>query len=308
MTGIILRLADLGTRYRAVYCDLWGCVHDGIAPFRDAVAALRAFRAGGGRVVLVTNSPRTSAGVVAQLDAMGMPRDGYDAVATSGDCARTAMLAGAVGSAVHHIGTPGKDDAFFAAGDGAGAEWTGADRTDAGRAGGAAPAIARVALEDATGIVVTGLPDEEAPDLDHYRPALEAAAGRGLKLLCANPDIVVDMGNRRLWCAGALARLYEEVGGTSLYFGKPHPPVYDLARRRLEAVAGRVQDADILCVGDGIHTDVHGGMMEGLDTLFVTEGLAAGQFGDPMALDAGLLHPWLGREARMPTYAIGHLR
>ncbi len=296
MTRIVTTLAEIARPYRALYCDLWGCLHDGVAPFPAAVAALQAFR-GHGRVVLVTNSPRPHVAVVAQLDAMGVPRDCYDAVATSGDCAQTAMLMGAVGRRVHHIGVMPKDDLFFTGHDG-----------DAARVAAREPPVHRVPLEEAEGIVVTGPFDETAATLDAYRPGFEAAIARGLRLLCANPDIVVDMGTRRIWCAGALAQLYEEMGGTSLYFDKPHPPIYDLARRRLEALAGRMRDEDILCVGDGIHTDIHGGMMEGLDTLFVTEGLAAGLFGDPMAPDAHRLHPWLEGEARSPTFAIGHLR
>ena len=284
MTRIVARLADLGPRYRAIYCDLWGCVHDGMTPFPAAIEALRAFRAAGGTVVLVTNSPRPKAGVVAQLDTLGLPRDCYDEVATSGDCAQAAMIAGAVGRRVCHIGEEPKDDVFFAGSD-----------------------IARVPMAEAEGIVVTG-PRRESDVPEDYRAEFAPAVARGLTLLCANPDIIVDLGARRIFCAGALAQLYVAMGGTSLYFGKPHPPVYDLARQRLEALAGRLRDDEILCVGDGIHTDIHGGMMEGLDTLFVTEGLAAGQFGDPVALDPNLLHPWLEAEARAPTYAIGHLR
>jgi len=116
------------------------------------------------------------------------------------------------------------------------------------------------------------------------------------------------MGETRIYCAGALAQLYDEMGGQSLYFGKPHPPIYDLARRRLLALKGPVADEDILCIGDGIDTDILGGMQEGLDSLFITEGLAAGQFGDPMALNPDLLSPWLAERMRNPTYAIGHLR
>lgn len=126
-------------------------------------------------------------------------------------------------------------------------------------------------------------------------------------MLCANPDIVVDMGDKRLYCAGALAQMYEQMGGTALYFGKPHPPIYDLARRRL-AESG-VTDPQILCIGDGIRTDVQGGIGEGLDTLFITGGLEAERFGpDVEAPEAGLLLPWLEGEQLSPTYAMGRLR
>ena len=127
-------------------------------------------------------------------------------------------------------------------------------------------------------------------------------------MLCANPDIVVDMGDKRLYCAGALAQAYEEMGGTALYFGKPHPPIYDLARRRLGEVSG-LSDPQILCIGDGINTDVQGGMSEGLDTLFITGGLEAEQFGaDVENPDQSRLDAWLDRCELSPTFAMGRLR
>jgi ribonucleotide monophosphatase NagD (HAD superfamily) len=145
----------------------------------------------------------------------------------------------------------------------------------------------------------------EAPG--DYRAELLLARTLGLPMLCANPDIVVDMGDKRLWCAGALARDYEAAGGTALYFGKPHPPIYDLARRRLAAM--RDGDSQILCIGDGIATDVQGGMGEGLDTLFITGGLEAASFGAEAANpDKGLLEDWLAARQMSASYAMGFLR
>ena len=127
-------------------------------------------------------------------------------------------------------------------------------------------------------------------------------------MLCANPDIVVDMGDTRLYCAGALAQAYEAMGGTALYFGKPHPPIYDLARRRL-GEAGGPSDPQILCIGDGIFTDIQGGIGEGLDTLFITGGLEADRFGtDAENPEAGLLTGWLTAQQLSPSFAMGRLR
>jgi ribonucleotide monophosphatase NagD (HAD superfamily) len=124
-------------------------------------------------------------------------------------------------------------------------------------------------------------------------------------MLCANPDIVVDMGDKRLYCAGALAQAYEEMGGTALYFGKPHPPIYDLARRRL-AEAGTPADPQILCIGDGISTDIQGGIGEGLDTLFITGGLEAERFGaDVENPDQARLDDWLDSRELSPTFCDG---
>lgn len=296
MTEIIRSLADLAGRYDAVFCDLWGCLHDGQRAYPAAVAALQAFRAGGGTVVLVTNSPRPKDSVIKQLDGLLVPRDAWDIIATSGDAAQMGMLSGAVGRRVHHIGAP-KDEVFFT------------DFADDLQAYAASqPPIERVALKDAEGIVCTGLRDDLTETPDDYRAALLLGKTLGLPMLCANPDIVVDMGDKRLYCAGALAQAYEEKGGTALYFGKPHPPIYDLARRRLSELTGQ-SDAQILCIGDGIATDVQGGMSEGLDTLFITGGLAAEEFGpDVENPDAALLGRWLDAQQRVANFAMGRLR
>ena len=134
------------------------------------------------------------------------------------------------------------------------------------------------------------------------------AKARGLKLLCANPDIVVDRGETREWCAGALAKLYTQMGGESLYFGKPHPPIYDLARRRLEALGKDIPDSRILCVGDGILTDIDGALGEDLDSLFITGGLAAQETQTTDQPDPAALTAYLTKEMRQPTHCIGKLR
>lgn len=284
MTDIIASLADLGSRYDAVFCDLWGCLHNGQTAYPAALSALRRYRDQGGLVVLMTNAPRPSPQVIAGFDRLGITPDAYDIVVSSGDAAQAGLIAGLVGSRVYHIG-PDKDDGLFAA----------------------APGITRVPLEKAEGIVCTGPFHEDAETPEDYRGTLLAAKARGLKLLCANPDIVVDLGDRRIYCAGALAQLFDQIGGTSLYFGKPHPPIYDLARNRIAALG--IDEDRILCVGDGIGTDVAGGLAEGLDTLFVTGGLAADQFGpDPEHPDPALLQRWLDQNAQTPTAAIGRLR
>ncbi len=296
MTQIIATLASLNGRHDVVFCDLWGCLHNGVTPFPAAVAALQAYRAAGGKVVLLTNAPRPKSSVAAQLTRMGVPVDAWDEIVTSGDAAQFAMLSGAVGRKLAFIGAD-KDLAFFT---------DFADDLAAFAAG--QPKIEIVPLREAEGIICTGLRDDVTETPDDYRAELLLGKTLGLPMLCANPDIIVDYGDKRLYCAGALAADYEKMGGTALYFGKPHPPIYDLARRRLGAL-GLNDDAQILCIGDGIATDVQGGMAEGLDTLFVTGGIAADQFGpDPQAPDAALLNDWLDEKMISATYAIGHLR
>jgi HAD superfamily hydrolase (TIGR01459 family) len=296
VTEIIRALADLTGRYDAVFCDLWGCLHNGQRAYPAAVAALQGFRATGGKVVLLTNAPRPQSSVIKQLDDLGVPRDAWDIVVTSGDAAQMGMLSGAVGRKVHHIGAL-KDEPFFT---------DFAD--DLAAFARRQPPIERVALKDAQGIVCTGLRDDLTETPDDYRATLLLGKTLGLPMLCANPDIVVDMGDKRLYCAGALAQAYEQMGGTALYFGKPHPPIYDLARRRLTR-AGAPADPQILCIGDGISTDVQGGIGEGLDTLFITGGLEAEQFGpDVENPDPSKLQSWLDRKELSPTFAMGRLR
>jgi HAD superfamily hydrolase (TIGR01459 family) len=294
MTEIIQSLADISQRYEALYCDLWGCLHNGRAPYPAAVAALQAYRGTGGKVVLMTNAPRPNPFVARQLAAMGVPDDAWDIIVSSGDAAQEAMFAGAVGTRVHHLG-PAKDEGFFA---------------DVPPHLRDAPVITRVSLNEAEGIVCTGPFDDQTETPEDYRATFLFAKAKGLTLLCANPDLVVDYGDKRIYCAGALAALYEEMGGTSLYYGKPHPPIYDLARRRLEAECGGAPDnAAILAVGDGFGTDIQGGLGEGIDTVFVTGGLEAAAFGtDPEAPDASLLEAWLQARQMTTAYAIGRLR
>lgn len=296
MTEIIANLAQVAGRYDAVFCDLWGCLHDGVRAFPAAVAALQSYRAQGGIVVLVTNAPRPKPSVVRQIDAMGCPRDSWDDVVSSGDAAQYALLTGAVGRRVHHIG-PEKDLPFFT---------DFADdllpllKTE--------QPIERVELSAAEGIVCTGLFDDLTETPDDYRAPLLMAKTLGLPMLCANPDIIVDMGHQRLYCAGAIAQAYENMGGTALYFGKPHPPIYDLARRRLAAFTDR-RDPQVLCIGDGIATDIQGGMGEGLDTLFVTGGIAATEFGPDIANpNKDLLESYLATRQMAATWSIGTLR
>ena len=151
-------------------------------------------------------------------------------------------------------------------------------------------------------------PFDPLADPKEMRAQFLQAKTRGLKLLCANPDIVVDRGETREWCAGALAKLYTEMGGESLYFGKPHPPIYDLARRRLQALGKDIPDSRILCVGDGILTDIDGAMGEDLDSLFITGGLTARETQTTDQPDPKALMAYLTKEMRQPTYSIGKLR
>lgn len=291
MTQIISSLAEVSDRYDALYVDLWGCVHNGVTAYPEAVKALQDYRATGGTVILVTNSPKPRAGVKTQLDQFGVPEDSYDAIASSGDSARAAMFRGMVGRKVWFMGEWERDAGFF--------EPMAIIENPV--------EIERVELKEAEGIVCCG-PFDPLADPAENRADFLYAKQKGLKLLCANPDIIVDRGDVREWCAGALARLYTEMGGESLYFGKPHPPIYDLARRRLTALGKDVEAGRILAIGDGIATDILGATGEDIDSLFITGGLSAEETKTSHHPDEDALNAFLEKEKSSPTYAIGRLR
>ena len=295
MTQIIPALSDISSAYDALFVDLWGCLHNGVNALPEAVAALQAYRQTGGVVILVTNSPKPRAGVESQIrEQFGVPDDCWDGIATSGDSARVAMFTGVIGTKVWFMGEPKRDADFF----------------DPPKLLDDPLPIQRVDLNEAEGIACCG-PFDPLADPATNRPEFLLAKTKGLKLLCANPDIVVDRGEQREWCAGALAQLYTEMGGESLYFGKPHPPIYDLARRRLAALGHEIPDRSILAIGDGIHTDVAGAMGEDLDSLFITGGLASADTktsGSPAQPDPAALDAYIAKEQRQPTFAMGHLR
>ncbi len=290
MSRIISSLSEVSHIYHAVLCDLWGCLHNGITAFPEAVAALQAYRAAGGKVVLLTNAPRPRHEVEVQITDMGVPRDCWDTIATSGDSARLAMFQGAVGYDVYFIGEE-RDLGFFEP----------IHLLDP------CPDVRRVPLERAAGIVCTG-PADALADPSEHRAELLYAKQKGLRLLCANPDVVVDRGDSREWCAGAIADLYVEMGGESLYFGKPHPPVYDLARRRLAELGADVPNDRLLAIGDGIATDIKGALGEDIDSLFVTGGLAATETKTARDPDPEALKAFFQRELMSATYSIGKLR
>ena len=290
MTQIVNALSDISAQYDALFVDLWGCVHNGVRAFDAANKALIEYRAGGGIVVLVTNSPRPRAQVEQQLADFGVARDAWDSIASSGDSARSALFLGAVGQKIYFIGTDAElpffeplkliDDPIQ---------------------------ISHVPIEEAEGIVCTGLPTADGMP-DDVRAPLLYAKQKGLKLLCANPDIIVDRGDKREWCAGAVAQAYSEMGGISLYFGKPHAPIYDLARRRLSAIRPNIPDDRILAIGDGITTDIQGAIGEGIDSLFITGGLAAKETVTVTQPDPEKLSQYVLEKQLDPTFSIGFLR
>jgi HAD superfamily hydrolase (TIGR01459 family) len=270
-------LRDFAGDYDSLLCDVWGVLHNGVSAFPRAVEALSRFRTNVGPVVLLTNAPRPSHAIRAQLRSLRVDDDAYDAVLSSGDVTR-GLIAARPGVKLYNIG-PERDLSLY----------EGLD-------------IA-LALEDEAELVCcTGLVDDTTETPEHYRPLLSRLAARGLTLICANPDLVVDRGGTLVYCAGALARLYVEIGGEAVLIGKPHPPVYDAARRLIGELGGQ----KCLAVGDGLPTDIAGAWGNGFPVLFVTGGIHAADFGphdapDPERVKMRLEAEGLGAIAYMPA-------
>lgn len=270
-------LAEIVSPYSAVFCDIWGVLHNGEEKSPSAEAALLAARKMGVTVVLVSNSPRTSAAVAAQLDALHVSRDAYDSIVTSGDVTRALISAG--GRRIFHLG-PARDLDLF----------EGLD-------------VERVAETEADVIVATGLFDDEREGPEDYVDLLTRLAARRLPMICANPDIVVHRGGRLIWCAGALARDYAAMGGEVRMAGKPHPPIYAVAEDR----AGLSDRSAILAIGDGLNTDIRGANDAGIDVLLVVGGIHGEELGGihagAEALETALAGQGLSARYFMPTLA-----
>jgi HAD superfamily hydrolase (TIGR01459 family) len=237
-------------------------------------------------VVLLTNSPRSSVRVEGQIAAMGASSKCYDLIVSSGDAARIAMEDGQFGKRIYHIG-PERERSNFPSG------------------------MELVALEQAESIVCTGLFDDQTETPEDYRATMAYGVAKSLRLLCTNPDAVVDVGDRRSYCAGAIAEAYSAAGGESFYFGKPHPPIYGLARAKLVQLTGEPVSAEsILCIGDGGATDILGAMDQKLDSVFITGGLAAHETGTTpdRGPDPEQLARFLTRARLSSRYAMGFLR
>ena len=264
-------LAEIAADYDVLLCDVWGVIHNGRESFPAACESLQRFAAERGPVVLISNAPRPSQAVHAQLAQLGVPRSAWSAFVSSGDATRVLLSARAPGPA-WAIG-PERDFPLY---EGLGLDFVGPD--------------------GAAFISCAGPNDDEVETPEDYRERFVACIARGLTMICANPDIVVQRGDRLIYCGGALAELYADLGGAVVMAGKPHAAIYGLALAEGAALLGRPVDrARVLCIGDGLPTDVRGALHQKLDCLFVAGGIhraevsdAAGRL-DPVAAAARLL-------------------
>lgn len=259
---ILPSIASLAETSDAWISDVWGVLHDGAHAHPAASEACVGFRSRGGTIVLVSNAPSTGAEVSVHLDSLGVPRAAYDAIVTSGDVTR-GLIAGWAGKPVHHLG-PDRYLGTFAGLD-----------------------VKFAPIADAAVVVCTGLVEDERETPDDYRDRLAAMRARRQPMICVNPDLVVERGNRLIYCAGALAAEYEKLGGEVAYAGKPHPPIYARARELIVSARGAaVETSRILAIGDGIKTDIAGAAAAGLRAVFIASAL---HFDEDEAFDEAAL-------------------
>jgi HAD superfamily hydrolase (TIGR01459 family) len=247
--SLLHSVEEIGRSYDAWLVDLWGVMHNGETAFESAIMACERYREQGGIVILLSNAPRPWPSVRRQIAEYGVPSDIDDGMVTSGDVTR-AMIAANSNRNFFHLG-PDRDFAVFE-----GLE------------------VNRVKLEQADIVVLTGLYDDTNETAEDYRQLLTQIKERDLPMICANPDIKVERGEDVIYAAGAIAALYEELGGNVAYAGKPYRPIYDLAMAKINELAGRdISAGQILAIGDGINTDIKGAIEAGIDPLFIPSGV-----------------------------------
>ena len=255
MTNIIKKFSEISNKYNAVICDLWGCLHNGVKSFPKALKALEDFKASNGKVILVTNAPRPIANVEYQIAGLGINKTHYDMLLTSGELTSDYIdkICGTKLS-IFHIGGKRHHSIYK-------------DMIHDKKI-----SIDLEHIKHADLIVCTEPFDPSKDQLSDYESTLEVGINKKLTLLCANPDLVVDVGETREMCAGSLASLYEEMGGKVIYFGKPHNNIYQEVYSFLKKVS-KPKAGSVLCIGDGLHTDIKGANNEKLDSLLVVGGL-----------------------------------
>lgn len=281
---IIAGLSALAGTIDVILCDIWGVLHNGVKGYESASDALTRFRQGGGRVILVSNAPRPNIDIVSILDRFGIQRSAWDGIVTSGDIARDILI---------------RSDwkKFF---------WLGPERDK--------PLFDRLPLEAtplelADVIVCTGLLDDTTETPETYRELLETALALNKVMLCANPDLVVERGGEIIYCAGAIAALYEQLGGKTLYSGKPYTDIYEAALGVVASLNGKSPDrARTLLIGDAIRTDIAGAVAFGCPSLFVLRGIHMHELGlTEDSFDNGTFMQFMADAAFRPDFAIDSL-
>lgn len=276
MTEQISSLSEILAGYDVILCDVWGVLHNGVVAFDEAGAALAAARKAGTKVVLLTNSPRRNDSVERQLDAIGVVPDAFDRIVTSGDV--TLKLIADTGRPLYFLG-PERDLSLL-------------DGLD----------VPSVPADQAEVVLCTGFFDDESETPETYRAMLTGFIARGLPMICANPDLVVERGHRLIPCAGAIAEFYQQLGGKTLIAGKPHAPIYRQAMEVAGALHPGLDPARVIAIGDGMMTDVRGAVDHGLDLLYVSAGIHGRDYMRDGKTDEAALLAFLAKHAVDPRY------
>jgi HAD superfamily hydrolase (TIGR01459 family) len=277
-------ISSIADRYDGYLVDLWGCVHNGIEPYPEAVDALLHLTRMGKKINLLSNGPRRGVDLIARLDEMGVPREAYHYVMSSGEAAwqafsdRTDDFHRQLGNRCYHLG-PSRDASVFS---GNGLEQA-------------------LALSAADFVLNTG-PTDFSHKLEDYEGTLRKALENNLPMVCANPDLLVHIGDDLVICAGLIAQRYEDLGGKVAYHGKPYPSVYERCYKFLSGIPKN----RILAIGDGLRTDVLGASNQGVSSLFLTQGIHVDELGSRIN-DAQAIHDLGTSIAAVPSYAAARL-
>jgi HAD superfamily hydrolase (TIGR01459 family) len=281
--NLIPHFSALAPDYDVFLCDVWGVVHNGVVSFPAACDALMRARAQGKTVVFITNAPRPGDSVIRQIDQLKVPHEAYDDIVSSGDVTRDVIIQ-RKGQSLCHIGPP-RDQPIFAG-----------------------LPVKFAPLESADYVVCSGLDEDDTETPEDYRPRLEIMLKRKLFMLCGNPDLVVERGDRLVYCAGSVADLYATMGGEVLYAGKPYRPIYEMALKKAEAVSGRKIDIKrVMAIGDSVRTDLKGARAFGIDMLFLTAGIHAEEFGGRDTPDNDVMSTVFAAAGEAPTAVMKRL-
>jgi HAD superfamily hydrolase (TIGR01459 family) len=277
---VLTSISSISSDRKAWLCDVWGVLHDGVNTFAPAIEACQAFRRQGGQVLLISNSPRPSADVLAHLRSLGIVEACFDALITSGDVTR-ALVEVYAGQAIFHLG-PERDKGLF---EGLNINFAPASK--------------------ATALVCTGFFDEDREMPEGYDKMLAAFAARSVPMICANPDLYVERGSKLLPCAGLLANRYEALGQTVMQAGKPYPPIYRMA---FKALSGPLRKGEMLAIGDGVDTDIKGAGLQGIDAVYVASRVHMGNAGSSESLSSAALDQLFAGRSQRPAAALAKLR
>ncbi len=276
MAHRILTLGEITDGFDVILSDVWGVLHNGVSAFPDAAVALREARKAGKTVVLITNSPRPAPGVIAQLRVLGVPDEAYDRIITSGDVTRGLIVEGP--KKVFLLG-PERDMPLL---EGLDVECVGEAETES--------------------VVCTGFFDDETETPEDYTEMLKGFIARKVPMICANPDLVVERGERIIPCAGAMAAYYEQLGGEVRIAGKPHAPIYEACLAAAREVRGAFAKDRVLAIGDGMPTDVKGAIASGLNLLYISGGIHAAEYTLNGQTDEALLNAYLKGQGAAPGW------